>query len=398
MKTLVLSAGLVALAAPAVAGDIFKERILPIFNSPEPASCVECHLSGVDLKNYILPTEAQTFANLRDLGLINLDTPADSKILEFIAMKPEGESYAKRIDPKVREAEFAAFSTWVRRAAADPKLRNAPAIEPDKRATPEFPVEVIRHARIDSLLDSFERNIWALRFRCASCHDPNGPKFEKHAKEHGADVMAWLKAEGPAESMRYLMTSDLLDLEDPKNSELLLKPLDISDHGGGEKMRLNDTDYVAFLAWIQDYANIVTGAYASDEDLPNGPELNGSEIWLRVVGLPERRVGSTALLALHRATDRPGGWSEEPVAISSGTIIKNPRFGVMLNTFLMLRDKHISAGRYQVRLYIDEDERTELDFSKAIEQAKFVGATVVESQWKGGFKNSTAVQAQRFAH
>src|SRR5207237_1243437 len=45
---------------------VFERRILPIFKSPEPSSCLQCHLSGVDLKNYILPSHEKTFASLRD--------------------------------------------------------------------------------------------------------------------------------------------------------------------------------------------------------------------------------------------------------------------------------------------------------------------------------------------
>ncbi|MCG8648668.1 MAG: hypothetical protein MI861_02485, partial [Pirellulales bacterium] len=33
---------------------LFHERIMPIFQSPQPSSCVQCHLAAVDLKNYIL--------------------------------------------------------------------------------------------------------------------------------------------------------------------------------------------------------------------------------------------------------------------------------------------------------------------------------------------------------
>ncbi len=43
---------------------IFEKRILPIFQSAKPSSCAECHLSGVDLKEYIRPTQQQTFASL----------------------------------------------------------------------------------------------------------------------------------------------------------------------------------------------------------------------------------------------------------------------------------------------------------------------------------------------
>ena len=52
---------------------VFERRILPIFKSPNPSSCTECHLAGVDLKNYILPSHEKTFLSLRDQGLIDLD-------------------------------------------------------------------------------------------------------------------------------------------------------------------------------------------------------------------------------------------------------------------------------------------------------------------------------------
>lgn len=34
---------------------VFEKRILPIFRSAKPSSCSECHLSGVNLKEYIRP-------------------------------------------------------------------------------------------------------------------------------------------------------------------------------------------------------------------------------------------------------------------------------------------------------------------------------------------------------
>ena len=45
---------------------VFEKRIAPIFKSPNPSSCVQCHLAGVDLKNYIRPSSKETFLSLRD--------------------------------------------------------------------------------------------------------------------------------------------------------------------------------------------------------------------------------------------------------------------------------------------------------------------------------------------
>src|SRR5687768_13784971 len=96
------------LAALPVSGDdgptpaqIFEKRILPIFKSPQPSSCIDCHLSGVDLKNYILPSHEKTFLSLRDQGMIDLDRPGESRILRLIGMgENEG---AKLIQAKVRK-------------------------------------------------------------------------------------------------------------------------------------------------------------------------------------------------------------------------------------------------------------------------------------------------------
>src|SRR5215510_12320164 len=86
------------LAAPAHAQDagdekqaartIFERRILPIFKADKPSSCAECHLSGVDLKDYIRPSEEETFAALVRGGLIDRERPDESKILTFIGRKP----------------------------------------------------------------------------------------------------------------------------------------------------------------------------------------------------------------------------------------------------------------------------------------------------------------------
>src|SRR5579872_7498293 len=76
----------VAISAEPTAEQVFERRIVPIFKSPDPSSCVQCHLSGVDLKNYILPSSEKTFLSLRDQGLVDLDKPENSKILRLINM------------------------------------------------------------------------------------------------------------------------------------------------------------------------------------------------------------------------------------------------------------------------------------------------------------------------
>lgn len=53
------------LAADPTPTEVFERRLLPTFKSPNPSSCVQCHLAGVDLKDYILPDAEKTFRLLR---------------------------------------------------------------------------------------------------------------------------------------------------------------------------------------------------------------------------------------------------------------------------------------------------------------------------------------------
>src|SRR5438270_1838458 len=140
------------------AEQVFEKRILPIFKSPNPSSCVQCHLAGVDLKDYILPSAEKTFRSLRDQGLIDLAAPERSKILGLIAMG-KADPKAPAVHAKNRQAEYEAFAAWIKACAADPALRDAPKLDAAERARPAVPDEVIRHERADRLLASFERTV-----------------------------------------------------------------------------------------------------------------------------------------------------------------------------------------------------------------------------------------------
>ena len=124
---------LLAFAPAARAADdpakVFEERILPIFKSPDPSSCARCHLASVDVKDYILPSAKDTFLALRDQGLINLDKPEDSKILQLINRGADDPKAAGLIPAKKQKAEYEAFAAWIKACAADPALKNAPKPE-----------------------------------------------------------------------------------------------------------------------------------------------------------------------------------------------------------------------------------------------------------------------------
>jgi hypothetical protein len=146
--------------------ELFERPIMPIFRSPEPASCVQCHLASVDLKDYILPSQEKTFVSLRDQGLIDLDRPSESRILKLIQMGEEDlDRGALLIHAETRKAEYEAFAAWIAACCNDLRLRELPALAASELARPARPDAVIRHVRKSRLVDSFARIVWSQRMR-----------------------------------------------------------------------------------------------------------------------------------------------------------------------------------------------------------------------------------------
>ncbi len=82
-------------------------------NASNPSSSSESHLVGIGLENYIHPTQSKTFASLRKQELIDIQNPAESKILEFIARTPKAGTTP--VSAKVRQEKFNAFILIVMR-------------------------------------------------------------------------------------------------------------------------------------------------------------------------------------------------------------------------------------------------------------------------------------------
>jgi hypothetical protein len=387
------------------AKEVFERRILPIFKSPNPSSCTECHLAGVDLKNYILPSHEKTFLSLRDQGLIDLDNPGDSKVLRLIAMGGGTNQGASLISTKVRDAEYAAFAEWIRVSANDPNLRSAPKPKPGEIAKPARPIEVIRHARIDRVLALFEENIWSQRFRCSGCHSPMGSENAKLVAEHGEQV-SWLKDTADA-TMRYLLDSENINVKQPERSRLLLKPLNEIKHGGGQKMLVGDMTYKAFRRWLDDYAKTVNDRYASANELPKprfGPANFATEIWLKLTNTPPAWAEKLLQVTLFAWDTNRNTWEAEPIAISDRAVWGKGK--LWQHNLALLAEKgsaraknwsegkpSLSPGRYLVKVHVDAREHLKSDWTATLGETEFVGETVIESQWRKGYGRMTVVEA-----
>ena len=387
--------------------EVFERRILPIFKSPNPSSCVQCHLAAVDLKNYILPSHEDTFVSLRDQGLIDLDAPEKSKILQLIRMGQEDKSGASLIHQKVRQAELEAFADWIKASAADPKLRIAPKLQPERVAKPARPVEIIRHARKDRLLESFTNSVWVMRFRCMNCHSEGTPQNQKYLKEFGERV-AWFKAT-PEATLDYLIGSKLIDAREPDKSLLLLKPLKAVEHKGGLKIQPGDQGYKAIRGFLEDYAKIVGDRYPTAAALPKAkgaPEQFGTELWLKLVNTPPE-WGDRLLQADVYAWDaKAGDWEAEPIATSDRMVWGKGKLWQHTLTLLAAKGSDrakawragkpsLPRGKYRVKVYVDARNRLAGDWTATLGEADFAGQAEVQSGWREGYGAMTEIDARQ---
>jgi len=385
---------------------VFEKRILPIFKSPNPSSCVQCHLAGVDLKNYILPSADKTFQSLRDQGLIDLDRPEKSRILALIEMGDADRSGAALIQQKVRRAEYEAFADWIKRGVADPRMRALPKLDPSEDAKPKRPPEVIRHDREDRLLSSFENTVWAMRFRCMGCHTEGTPQNKKNVAEYGERV-AWMKAAGPEATLAYLRRSKLLDADKPERSLLLRKPLNEVKHGGGLKFQPGDQGYKAFRAFLDDYARVVKDDYPDAASLPKDgdePARFGTDCWLKLTDTPDAWADRLLQVNVYARNSRQNGWESSPIASSDRAVWGKGRLWQHNLTLLAAKGSDRAAaweagkptlprGKYLVKVYVDRRGRLAADWMAVPGEDDFVGQAEVESAWPEGYDRMTAVDA-----
>jgi hypothetical protein len=386
---------------------VFEERIVPIFKSPNPSSCTRCHLASVDLKDYILPSAKDTFLALRDQGLIDLDKPDNSKILALINRGANDPKAAGLISAKQQKAEYDAFAAWIKACAADPALRDSP--KPEK--TPALvtkPVEVVRHTRKDRLVESFETNIWSMRFRCMSCHTEGTPQNDKLVKEHGPRV-AWFKKAGPEATMDYLLGSKLINPEKPEESLLLTKPLNAVKHGGGIKFVVGDQGYKAFRAWIEDVVAMKAGKYAKVADLPpkeTGPKQFGTDMWLKIDRTPDS-WGDKLLQANVYAWDaKANAWEKEPIATTDRMVWGKGKLWQHTVTLLAAAGSDrakawakgkpsLPPGKYLVKVYVDSAEKAKKDWKAPLGPDEYVGQIEIQARWAEGYGAMTVADGTR---
>lgn len=376
-----------------------------------------------------------------------MENPEKSKILTLIKMgEKDLDKGAQLIHEKTRSAEREAFASWIKACCDDPKLRDLPALDASEQAKPAKADEVIRHARKSRVVDSFARNVFSQRLRCFPCHTPHeidesNPKHQAAVKSHqkfneelGPEVVARMSffKETPEATMDYLVERSLaakdgeiplLNLKDPTQSLLLLKPLSKlpakkadgtfekpssvipTTHMGGLKMHPNDQSYKSFVAWIKDYAKVTGDQYATVGALPED-NWHASAVVLKLVAAPEAwPVGTPVQLFVHSWNAEKSSWSSDPVAFTQGTV--TPRRLVNGTLFLLGSSAAqplgtesskvalaLERGNFQVRVFVDLKNKLADDPALLFGSDEFVGQSELKNaRWREGFLQAETLNA-----
>ena len=270
------------------------------------------------------------------------------------------------------------------------------------------PVEVVRHARKDRLLESFENTVWAMRFRCMSCHTEGTPENKKLVAEHGGRV-AWVKAGGAEATLSYLRSSKLIDPDRPENSLLIRKPLNAVKHGGGKKFLPGDQGYKAYRTFLDDYARVVKDQYPDAAALPkpdSGADRFGTDIWLKLNNTPPSWGDRLVQIDVYAWDAGRKDWEPAPIATSDRAVWGKGRLWQHSLTLLAAKGSDrasrwkagrpsLSKGRYLVKAYVDDGGRLAADWRAVLGDGDYAGRVEVVSDWPAGYGRMTVVDAGR---
>jgi len=309
---------------------LYTRRIEPLLNDTEVKSCNQCHLSGVDLGLFVRSTPCRTMSCLRELGLVDLETPERSTVLDWIRRaQPESEL----ITQAVIDAEYDAFREWVEYHArcgdqvCPPDSGNACEEETPgpycSTTEPAFRGFDDPGDCSDLTLENlFGDRVYRWRNRCYPCHFeadtdvPIAPKWISQGTDRTVGdrwERCWV---GSLETMHTVVRNGYIDLDAPESSLLLLKPLSTEQggvaHGGSDKFEgADDEAYVGFRDFVERYAQCA----AERPDLPR-PEREPAP-WGTVDAGPEspiRAYCSCMLLSCHEAYHARWGDTDEKAA------------------------------------------------------------------------------------
>jgi hypothetical protein len=225
---------------------LFEQRIAPLMADGARSACNECHLAGVDLGLYSKNgDECTTMACMVEAGIVDLESPRDSKVLDWIL---RADPASGLITEEVLRAEHDAMLQWIEEHACGnvecPDVGNDPCGTKAAQGTcetPDAPHDGPPRGWTDpgdcsdvTIERGFNELVYSWRGRCYPCHWTSKPGPPEDAPRWIVDGECNAAS---LETMRNVEERGLIDRAHPEQSLLLLKPLEANgiEHGGGPK-------------------------------------------------------------------------------------------------------------------------------------------------------------------
>ena len=246
----------------------YSERIEPLLTDDRPSSCNECHLAGIDLSLYAKGEPCQTMACMASQGLVDLEDPASSVVLDWVRRaEPQG-----LITQEVIDLEYQGVRAWIEfMADCGAQQCGTPSPQPCGEEPDLYDCDLTLPSGpgdfedpggcSDLAIETLWRvSVYPWRGRCYPCHfqswkpEPDTVNFDAPRW-----VVAGECASGSLLSLRNVEAGGYIDVDAPLASPFLLKPLSEAaggvPHGGGEKIHGDDDPlYADFATFAQRYA------------------------------------------------------------------------------------------------------------------------------------------------
>jgi hypothetical protein len=244
---------------------LYTQYVEPFVSGAVPQSCSECHMTGIDISMYAQDTPCQTMACMVSMGAIDLNDPESSEILSQIQM---GNPNSSVFDVNT---EYQAMLEWAEWSAECHDQICGDVVSPCTAGTgaESTGTNPIGDCSEEDLLVEFWNSVVVDRHRCLTCHSSWGyEKFsfddctstdvceeeEKCISATGDNICLCLagkcRRKGPAlgpnfleggeaaldfnqeadkkfglNTMYNIVALDLIDVNSPLDSKLLVKPL-----------------------------------------------------------------------------------------------------------------------------------------------------------------------------
>jgi hypothetical protein len=170
-------------------------------------------------------------------------------------------------------------------------------------------------------------------------------------------------------------------------------------------MHKDDFSYKSFIAWIQDYANVVNGEYTSIADLP-ADNWHPSKHMIMLNHAPKDWPNMAPVqLFVHPWDAKAKAWAKDPVAFTQGKVTpKKAVFGALS----LLRsetteeaaewtpdDPTLKPGRYLIKAYLDSDGTLQENPIAFLGDKRFQGQVEIQAHWGKTFPKRELVNGEK---